>query len=256
MAPLFILFVASLGLFDISQAAPSISFFDRHVRRADVSTNTVRLEFQGCDARQRQRITDAWDDAIKLAKGVSKIDFTKDPAAIDFFGPPGLNKARQSNIQDVFNNIKTFSRGQPGRPSRWRMNIRCGIKNDSTNLCKKPRLVAYQWNTKDAKGTGPRSEDPSAYSNIHFCDRFFTFERVDPMIEKSKNQKDFKRKYNLSNYSKNTGTFSQLIVKRWSTMLTSNPHFRVYYVARNDARHLDDIQAEWQSQDQGYPNGA
>ena len=59
------------------------------------------------DCSRQDDIIKAWDDAITLLENVGTVDFNQ-PAAIDFFGPPQLNKAYQSKIQGVFNNAKTF----------------------------------------------------------------------------------------------------------------------------------------------------
>lgn len=57
--------------------------------RQDVGIQSVNLVFSS-DCKRQSDIQTAWDDAIKLATNLPKIDFNG-VAAIEYFGPPALN---------------------------------------------------------------------------------------------------------------------------------------------------------------------
>lgn len=57
----------------------------------NASTQAVNLWFsENCPTAQHKDITQAWEDAVKIAQNVGTIDFN-DVAAVDYFGPPAFN---------------------------------------------------------------------------------------------------------------------------------------------------------------------
>jgi hypothetical protein len=108
-----------------------------------------------------------------MAEMAKDINFANDPAAIDFFGPAYINKDYHDSIKNVFGHIATFKLSNiwPG----YRMNVRCGIENDSQKRCRKAGVIAYQWNTRKGEDprTAPSYRKADAVSNMHFCDLFF-----------------------------------------------------------------------------------
>jgi hypothetical protein len=89
------------------------------------------------------------------------------------------------------------------------MNARCGSANDKKyqNRCRKSGVVAYQWNTKkDAEdpNTAPSYDKADAVSNMHFCDQFFYYQKLDEAVDAVKDSDDFKWRYDVSKY-KNQG---------------------------------------------------
>ncbi|KAF3385480.1 hypothetical protein F1880_001727 [Penicillium rolfsii] len=157
----------------------------------------------GCDSNQQNAIKQAHEDAVTMAELVKTIDFGNDPGALDYLGPSALNKDWQGNIQSVFEHISTFrlSGIWPG----YKMNARCGAANDAKyqNRCSRPGVIAYQWNTKkDAKdpNTAPKYNQADAVSNMHFCDQFFNFPKLDEAVDNTKNNDNFKRRYDVTNY--------------------------------------------------------
>ncbi|KAL4811263.1 hypothetical protein BDV18DRAFT_7414 [Aspergillus unguis] len=169
----------------------------------DVDAQWTWLHFEGCDSAQKKAIKQAHEDAVTMAEHVKEIDFGNDPGAMDFFGPAALNKDWQSNIQSVFEHISTFRLSDvwPG----YRMNARCGAANDKKyqNRCSRPGLAAYQWNTKtDASNpnNAPFYNKADAVSNMHFCDIFFQYKKLDDAVDASKDVDNFMWRYDLSKY--------------------------------------------------------
>ncbi|KAL4935723.1 hypothetical protein BDV06DRAFT_206435 [Aspergillus oleicola] len=169
----------------------------------NVSAEYTWLHFEGCNSKQKKAIQSAHEDAVTMAKLVKEIDFANDPGAMDYFGPSALNRDYQSNIQSVFEHISTFELNGfwPG----YRMNARCGSNNDQKyqNKCRQGGLVAYQWNTKtDAKNpnTAPIYDKDDAVSNMHFCDQFFYYNKLNDVINAQKDDDDFKRRYDVTRY--------------------------------------------------------
>lgn len=67
--------------------------------RQDVGTESVNLVFNSeCPSDRQNKIIAAWDDAIRLASNIGTVDFN-DFAAIEFFGPPALNREFTVSIQ-------------------------------------------------------------------------------------------------------------------------------------------------------------
>ncbi|KAI0836758.1 hypothetical protein F5Y06DRAFT_305193 [Hypoxylon sp. FL0890] len=173
--------------------------------RQDAGIQSVNLMFSG-DCKRQSDIIAAWDDAIKLVTSLPKIDFN-DVAAIDFFGPPALNKDYQSKIQAVFDSAKTFGQGWKVTPAPWkvRINVGCGAnvdrELDSRCKAKGPGLKAYTWNTKNSDGTGnKRYEDKSATMNMYMCNSFFAYKSLADRIDEYKDDSDYKHKYNMQYY--------------------------------------------------------
>ncbi|KAF4985137.1 hypothetical protein FDECE_16788 [Fusarium decemcellulare] len=199
-----LLLASSLPLFLTSYAAPLEPDGAIEVRDDDdVSAQWTWLHFEGCDSKQQQAIKDAHEDAVTMALHVENIDFANDPGAMDFFGPSALNKDWQKNIQSVFDHIGTFRLSDvwPG----YRMNARCGSANDKKyqNRCNRQGVIAYQWNTKtDAAdpNNAPRYDKDDALSNMHFCDQFFYYKKLDDAIKDQKDNDDFKWRYDLTKY--------------------------------------------------------
>ncbi|KAH7133017.1 hypothetical protein EDB81DRAFT_128457 [Dactylonectria macrodidyma] len=199
-----LLFASSLPLFLTSYAAPLEPDGAIEARDDDdVSAQWTWLHFEGCDSKQKQAIKDAHEDAVTMALHVENIDFANDPGAMDFFGPSALNKDWQKNIQSVFDHIGTFRLSDvwPG----YKMNARCGTANDKKyqNRCNRPGVIAYQWNTKtDATdpNNAPRYDKDDALSNMHFCDQFFYYKKLNDAIKDQKDSDDFKWRYDLIKY--------------------------------------------------------
>ncbi|KAH7124208.1 hypothetical protein EDB81DRAFT_664852 [Dactylonectria macrodidyma] len=192
-----LLFASSLPLFLTSYAAPLEPDGAIEARDDDdVSAQWTWLHFEGCDSKQKQAIKDAHEDAVTMALHVENIDFANDPGAMDFFG-------LQKNIQSVFDHIGTFRLSDvwPG----YKMNARCGTANDKKyqNRCNRPGVIAYQWNTKtDATdpNNAPRYDKDDALSNMHFCDQFFYYKKLNDAIKDQKDSDDFKWRYDLTKY--------------------------------------------------------
>jgi hypothetical protein len=77
-----------LTIFLFGQAAARATGF--HVARQEIDTNSVSLKYNGCSKDQISKISNAWDDAIKIAKSVGTINW-EEASTIDFFGSPILN---------------------------------------------------------------------------------------------------------------------------------------------------------------------
>ncbi|KAL4931665.1 uncharacterized protein BDV17DRAFT_288726 [Aspergillus undulatus] len=199
-----LLFASSLLPFLSTHAAPLE--FDSTIEARDdgnVSAQWTWLHFEDCDSDQQQAIKDAHEDAVTMALHVDNIDFANDPGAMDFFGPSALNKDWQGNIQSVFDHIGTFRLSDvwPG----YRMNARCGLDNDRKyqNRCGRQGVIAYQWNTKtDAEdpNNAPAYNKDDSLSNMHFCDQFFYYKKLDDAINDQKNNDNFKWRYDLTKY--------------------------------------------------------
>jgi len=133
-------------------AAPSLN-----QARQDVEIDYVNLVFKpGC--HRQSEILESWDDAIKLLKSLDKVDFDKDWAAFEFFGPPRYNGMyfischqvyrirntvvhvtesspdfypvhNRARIQAVLDNAKTFAQGWAGIPASWKVtiNVDCSV---------------------------------------------------------------------------------------------------------------------------------
>lgn len=70
-----------------------------------------RYQYVYCTEDQNNQIKEAIGDALEMAKTATTIDFMKDPAAIDFFGPPTswmekiFDAGKEDEIQLMRNNI-------------------------------------------------------------------------------------------------------------------------------------------------------
>ncbi|KAI1115450.1 hypothetical protein F5Y14DRAFT_129786 [Nemania sp. NC0429] len=177
-----------------------------HQARQDVGIQSVNLKFKD-QCKRRSEIEAAWDDAIKLLTSLPKVDFN-DVAAIDYFGPPALNKKYQSGIQKVFDNAKTFGQGWKITPTPFKVvvNVDCGenTERELDSHCKEiePGLKAYTWNTKNVDGSGPkRYNDKSATMNMYLCNSFFGHETLAKQINAFKNDPNYEHKYNMKYYS-------------------------------------------------------
>ena len=203
--PLFL--GSGLLLLTCTQAAPA---HESPIQQRDDDTSALWtwISFQGCSSDQQKAIKAAHEDAVTMAEHVKNIDFGNDPGALDYLGPSALNKDWQGNIQSVFDHIATFRLSDiwPG----YKMNARCGSANDVKyqNRCRRPGVVAYQWNTKtDATdpNTAPSYDKADAVSNMHFCDQFFYYKKLDEAVDAVKDMDNFKWRYDVSKY-KNQGT--------------------------------------------------
>ncbi|KAL2830891.1 hypothetical protein BDW59DRAFT_158326 [Aspergillus cavernicola] len=167
----------------------------------DVDSQWTWLSFDGCSPEQKQAIKDAHEDAVTMAERVKGIDLANDPGAMDYFGAPALNKAYQSSIQSVFDHIATFRLSDIW--AGYKMNARCGSANDRKYQSRCGAVVAYQWNTKtDATNpnTAPVYNKADALSNMHFCDRFFDYKKLDEAVTGQVDNDDFKWRYDLTKY--------------------------------------------------------
>ncbi|KAI1769817.1 hypothetical protein F4818DRAFT_450792 [Hypoxylon cercidicola] len=174
--------------------------------RQDVDIQSVNLVFSG-DCQRQSDIESAWDDAIKLVTTLPKIDFN-DVAAVDFFGPPALNKDYQSKIQAVFDNAKTFGQGWKITPTplKVRVNVGCGAnvdrEMDSRCKAKGPGLKAYTWNTENSDGTGQKNyNNKGATMNMYMCNSFFAYKSLADRINEYKDDSDYTHKYNMLYYT-------------------------------------------------------
>ncbi|KAI8961588.1 hypothetical protein F5Y11DRAFT_366628 [Daldinia sp. FL1419] len=174
--------------------------------RQDVDIQSVNLVFSD-DCKRQSEIEAAWDDAIKLVTSLPKVDFN-DVAAVDFFGPPALNKDYQPKIQAVFDNAKTFGQGWKITPTplKVRINVGCGsnVDRELDSRChmKSPGLKAYTWNTENPDGSGKkRYQDKSATMNMYLCNSFFAYKSLTDRINEYKDDPDYSHKYNLQYYT-------------------------------------------------------
>lgn len=86
-------------------------------RQDDVGIESVNLVFNsGCPSDKQGKITAAWEDAVRLASNVGTVDFN-DVAAIEFFGPPALNREYMLSGQEVLNKQQSrkVSKKHPSR---------------------------------------------------------------------------------------------------------------------------------------------
>ncbi|KAI2463235.1 hypothetical protein F4781DRAFT_417305 [Annulohypoxylon bovei var. microspora] len=174
--------------------------------RQDVDIQSVNLVFSG-DCQRQSDIESAWDDAIKLVTTLPKIEFN-DVAAVDFFGPPALNKDYQSKIQAVFDNAKTFGQGWKITPTplKVQVNVGCGANADREldSRCKGkgPGLKAYTWNTENSDGTGKKNyNNKGATMNMYMCNSFFAYNSLADRINEYKDDSDYTHKYNMLYYT-------------------------------------------------------
>lgn len=120
----------------------------------------------------------------------------------------------QGNIQAVFSAAKNFGQGWKTTPARWkvRINAFCGkaLEGEKVNFpeldekCKTigPGLQAYTWNTKADDGTGPKNySSKDATANIHFCNTFFLYGRLDDRVKRWKDDPYIQTKYSLASYT-------------------------------------------------------
>ncbi|KAI1374101.1 hypothetical protein F4677DRAFT_447748 [Hypoxylon crocopeplum] len=174
--------------------------------RQDVDIQSVNLVFSG-ECKRQSDIESAWDDAIKLVTALPNVDFN-DVAAVDFFGPPALNKDYQSKIQAVFDNAKTFGQGWKITPTplKVQINVGCGAnvdrELDSRCKAKGPGLKAYTWNTENSDGTGKKPyNDKGATMNMYMCNSFFAYKSLADRINEYKDDSDYTHKYNMQYYT-------------------------------------------------------
>ncbi|KAI1124880.1 hypothetical protein F5Y10DRAFT_284663 [Nemania abortiva] len=203
--------------------------------RQDAGIQSVNLVFSG-DCKRQSDIQAAWDDAIKLVTTLPKVDFN-DVAAVDYFGPPALNKDYQSKIQAVFDSAKTFGQGWKITPTPFKVqiNVGCGANADreldSRCKAKGPGLKAYTWNTENSDGTGKRPyNDKRATMNMYMCNSFFAYKSLADRIKEYKDDSDYTHKYNMQYYTNR----AYVILHE---MMHAN---RVAYEA-NGNRHIADL---------------
>ncbi|KAI1409240.1 hypothetical protein F5Y13DRAFT_203653 [Hypoxylon sp. FL1857] len=174
--------------------------------RQDVGIQSVDLVFSS-DCHRQSDIEAAWDDAIKLVTTLPKIDFN-DVAAVDYFGPPALNKDYQSKIQAVFDNAKTFGQGWKITPTPFkvRINVGCGanVDRELDSRCKRrgTGLKAYTWNTENSDGSGKKNyNNKDATMNMYLCNSFFAYQSLTDRINEYKDDPDYNHKYNMQYYT-------------------------------------------------------
>ncbi|EFR00648.1 hypothetical protein MGYG_03655 [Nannizzia gypsea CBS 118893] len=210
--------------------------------RQEASINSVNLVFNAeCPGERQRDIISAWQDAVKLAQNVGKIDFD-DWAAWEFFGPPQLlnkddernKKDYRQNIQAIFDNVKSSGQGWSLTPEDWkvRINVNCGPKNQDIDAeCRgNSNTRAHTGNSKSLDGSGDQHyEDPSATMNLVICNSFFAYDGLDKAIEKNKGLDDILQKFDLRYYRNR----ADIILHE---MMHSN---RLTYLP-NDKRHITD----------------
>ncbi|KAL5321064.1 hypothetical protein ACEPPN_011874 [Leptodophora sp. 'Broadleaf-Isolate-01'] len=180
-------------------AVPSIE------ARQEVEIESVNLRYKS-QCKRTSEISNAWDDAIRLATTLPKINWNE-AAAVDFFGPPALNKNYQSKIQKVFDNAKTFGQGWKITPTPFKVliNVDCGSNPDSEldKTCAKDLVGAYTWNTKNTDGTGDKKyNNKGATMNMYVCNLFFShYKPLDDRIKEFKDDANYKNKYSLKTYT-------------------------------------------------------
>ena len=174
-----------------------------------VVVNSINLIFKGCEDWKKRMISDGWEDAVWLAKGLSGINWNE-AAALEFLGPPAWTEPHRSHVQGVFDNAGTFSQGSIGTPSwfKWDAYVRC---DDWLGKCKNnPSAGAYTENRMGGPdGNRPKSNSERASSTmiITYCDRFFAAKRLSDKIAENQNEATY-IKYNLDWYRENTGTLN------------------------------------------------
>ncbi|KAI0470671.1 hypothetical protein GGR56DRAFT_659966 [Xylariaceae sp. FL0804] len=218
-----------LSLLKTAAALPS------NQARQDAGTQSVNLAFSS-ECKRHSDIEKAWDDAINLVTSLPKVDFN-DVAAIDFFGPPALNKKYQSKIRAVFDSAKTFGQGWKITPAplKVKINVGCGgdPKRELDERCSKKGggVKAYTFNTKNSDGSGPRNYNkPDATMNMYLCNSFFDYANLADQINHFKNDQDYTHKYGLQYYT-----------NRAYVILHEMMHANRVTYAANGNRHIVDM---------------
>ncbi|KAH3942521.1 hypothetical protein HBI56_175200 [Parastagonospora nodorum] len=191
----------------------------------DPSAEGVKINYLGCDNNMRRDISDAWDDAVKLAENIKDIDTATDIGSFDFFGPNMQTEGAGYKILNVYNNAATY--GQTLLWG-WRVNAFCPPADKDLLRSCTPGTVAFQWNTlcadgrcvcdtRDSNGKCNKRDqwnnDPDkSYINIQFCDDFFKQQTLQQTIDAGKNAPK-ESKYNLDYYwhSKGKILFHELL---------------------------------------------
>ncbi|KAI0190469.1 hypothetical protein EV127DRAFT_495166 [Xylaria flabelliformis] len=161
--------------------------------------------FDGC-GDNKQAIKDAYKDANKIAStdGVkSDIDWSSN-AALEFLGPPALNKKQQPRIQAVMTNMETVRSGWAPRPFANWIQARCDDpKKRCTIECPKAlededeaRTRAYSINPSELNGRD--------WPYINFCPPFFELKSLGDAMKDTSSNSDPRTKFNLENYITST----------------------------------------------------
>ncbi|KAI0858815.1 hypothetical protein F4860DRAFT_516468 [Xylaria cubensis] len=162
---------------------------------------TSLYDFDGC-GDNKQAIKDAYNDANKIAStdGVkSDIDWSSN-AALEFLGPPALNKKQQPRIQAVMTNMETVRSGWAPRPFANWIQARCDDpKKRCTIECPKAlededeaRTRAYSINPSELNGRD--------WPYINFCSPFFELKSLGDAVKDTSSNPDPRTRFNLENY--------------------------------------------------------
>ncbi|KAI9763238.1 MAG: hypothetical protein M1840_000813 [Geoglossum simile] len=117
-----------------------------------------------------------------------------DAAALEYLGPPGYNRERQGDIQDILHNLGTITgRGIPFPPLDWSVHVRC---DDWLSDCSgaNGKTNAYATN-----------ESPDNIATINFCAGYFRYPSLRTAVRRGRSSSDLTFKHNLNNYDRTTG---------------------------------------------------
>ncbi|KAK4188151.1 hypothetical protein QBC35DRAFT_463225 [Podospora australis] len=162
------------------------------------------LSFHKCDKGEKDKIYAGWQQSWILMDyikpKVSSIDWNS-AAALEYLGPPGINRPNQERIKTILNNIVTFQEGWWWVPGwlDFKINVRC---DDPADECPDPCEHPYEGNTYAySKGLDQSTED----FYINFCPAYSSLKGVEDLMNEYKSKDDPEEKYDLENYHLSKG---------------------------------------------------
>ncbi|KAI1282375.1 hypothetical protein F5Y07DRAFT_237858 [Xylaria sp. FL0933] len=167
----------------------------------DVEIAATRLiNYDGCNTVRRGLIYQGWIQSWKIMNQILKeVDNMNwnEAAAVEYLGPPGLNKGVQADIQRIFRQWATIQPGYITTPFDWRLHVRCddpkGKCGDPCNF-EDPGPYAYTTN---------RDSD-SGIARINFCPLYFMTLDLDTAIKNGKDSSmGSEWVYNVDSYMMN-----------------------------------------------------
>ncbi|OTA05019.1 hypothetical protein A9Z42_0056530 [Trichoderma parareesei] len=139
---------------------------------------TALFGWDGCDSEQKVDILSGWQQSWKIMNLIykeAKAGFNwNEASAVEYLGPPALNKDRQADITAIFKNLATIQPSWIPDFLSWKLAVRC---DDPLRICSCGSsgypLAAYTTD-KDAKYNSPR---------INFCPPYFGQPSLDMVME-------------------------------------------------------------------------
>ncbi|KAJ7090102.1 hypothetical protein C8R44DRAFT_751085 [Mycena epipterygia] len=165
----------------------------------------VRLtNWAGCvpaNGANRRQLAQAFKDASLIAsKALINIDFNE-AAAIEFFGPPAVNRPNQNIIRNNFKRAAAYKSKWSDWITKSCVTVVC---NDPDHACASRNLVAYHV-----------QPEPRPYPLLNFCPLFFDY----PSLAAAVSAAESTDTTNLDNFYENQGLFSSSPYNSKSTQL-------------------------------------